>query len=182
MALGVMRRTAATFIAGAILTSVVAAPHACADGVPQGWDRNDYIAYLAISDMIKAEFNEPWLRTACVSVAKDDVTRLNSEPSPEVLKALTSDLADVGLWFHPASDCVDARDGVKERSNQRKAIFVYFYPLNSSDSSGLARIGCTAEYAAGWHSAGMWGNGYFYRVVDGADRVSILRSSCVSAE
>lgn len=181
-----MRLPITSIIAAAVtaLTSFATMVHA--EDLPADLERKEYLAYLALSDMIRAEFSDdaatPMI--ACLSTASRQEEIYVSAPSVKLLRVMGAEFAKEmpKLIFKSASECGGARERVRDKSSGQPASIFYAYPLDSLEIEGIKRIGCTAQYAAGWHAAPLWGNGYFYEVLESSGYVTIERSPCRSAE
>jgi hypothetical protein len=136
---------------------------ACAGGVPPGWERDDYLAYLVISDFLRlrdihGEPSEPFVACIVNGIGRPSADYEDlPDPSPQLLNALISDFSSGTdkRTIRPGSACheVSAR-GVEERATGRPAIYVSVD--TNEDDCGTHLVNS--------HHAALWGQGAFYRV------------------
>jgi hypothetical protein len=131
-----------------------------ADEVPSGWERNDYIAYLVLSNFLgdASAGGEPFV--ACVvdgMVQQAAYYDKLPDPSRKVLDALTAGVDSHKVFIRPGSACHDARDRVEERATGRAAMYVAAELVSSEHSY-------CGTHIVNWHHADLWGGGTYYTV------------------
>jgi len=180
MALGmiVVRRTA---VAVSMLLAMMSVS-AVADDVPEGWKRNDCIAYLILSDFLRDMSNgSDKIFVACISnsIGTDE---LFSDPSPKLLSALATAFADrEGVRLRQASECEETTGEVRERKSGTAAMYVWVNE-NKDDpiSPGLADCG---EFTVDWHRALLGGGGAYYHLLSHKTLIDVERDGfCMKGE
>lgn len=154
-----------------------------ADEVPAGWKRDDYIAYLILSDYLRdmsKDSNEIFV--ACIS-NRIGTDQLFTDPSPKLLNALTTVLADrAGVKLRRASQCDETTGEVRERKSGAAAMYVWADESKPDPLSPETPNGC-GEYEVDWHHAGLWGGGAYYHLNDTKSPIEVERDTlCFIAE
>jgi len=137
----------------------------CAQHVPEGWTRDDYAAYLVLSDFLRLPdiHSEPPVPfVACVVNGIGKPTTPYGElpdPSPRLLNALIDDFASGPQKrpIRPGSACQEVSSrGVEERATGRPAMYVSVNVISRE-------AGCGTHMVNSYHAA-LWGQGAFYEV------------------
>lgn len=141
------------------------------DGVPRGWDRPDYIAYLALSDQLKdaTKGDQPFI--ACISndIGVGDLHHV--DPSRQLMAALQSEFAD-----HPhaslrlASACRQKNGHPEETATGKPAVWVYA-------EIDMIQTGDCGPYAVGWHIAPLNGGSFRYHIVPDRKPIELVRDA-----
>jgi hypothetical protein len=136
---------------------------ALADSVPAGWERNDYIAYLILSNFLtNMTMQGDDIFVACVGYGVAGMGDPRRDPSPQLMKALVQKFATGGrhVPLRLDSQCIETPGRVEERETGAAAMFV---------SVTVGKGGGTAS----WHHASLWGGGTLYEVHLGQDPPSV---------
>ena len=151
-------------MASALWVSGCASMHG--ENVPAGWERDDYIAYLALSDFLRLPDIHSQPSKAFVACVVNGMGRPPSryedlpDPSPQLLSALIAEFASGPnkRTIRPGSACHEVpAEGVQERDTGHWAIFV------SVEAVPPEMFGC-GTHKASLHHAMLWGQSAFYEV------------------
>lgn len=146
---------------GTLLLLVLLTVSCRTNDLPEGWERDDYIAYLAISDFLRQPSPHREPSVVCVvngigahAAYYDKLP----DPSLKLLDGLTTEFAGSHTYtFRPGSACHDVLGVVRERTTGRDAMYI------SVSRSRPEQILC-GGYEVDWHHAVLWGGGAYYAV------------------
>lgn len=172
------------FVAFAVLFSVLIS--ACDSGpIPNGWDRNDYIAYLIFSDALQQARKNPNSSKFPIFCIADNVG-LDSpdlhDPSAKLMESLLADNEDVpsNLKLRLASECEARGSGqaIVERSTGSDAMwFVVGGGKTAGATTGSGNPSTKpTRYTLGWHNAPLLGGGVTYRIEESQNSLIVIRN------
>jgi hypothetical protein len=163
-------------VVAAVLTGAAAgsAPVQAADGVPEGWERTDYISYLMLVDLLPEALR--WDKRVTVICVANEFVRPN-DASEKLVQALRVKLLHIypRILLLPKGQCLSTDDRDYTRQETVGSIL---YVYTEYDEEVHRLLPFCAGYRAYWSNGGWDGNGADYEVQQHQASIAVQRTSC----